>query len=253
MAAPAQISVHDLAIGYEGRAILEHLDFEIAAGEIFIVMGGSGSGKSTLMRNLVGLAEPLGGRIEYGERSFSAASPDERREMTRRFGVLFQSSALWSSMTLAENVSLPIEELTDLPPAQVREIAQLKLALVGLRGFEDFYPSQLSGGMQKRAGLARAMALDPAILFLDEPSAGLDPVTARRLDELILELQASLGITFVVVTHELASIFTIGTDSIFLDAESRTAIAHGPPKLLLERSPDPRVRRFLTRSGGGEP
>ncbi|SRR6266568_765825 len=247
----AQITVHDLAIGYDDRPILEHLSFEVVPGAIFIVMGGSGSGKSTLLRNLVGLIRPLHGEIRYGERSFTGIPPEGCREIARDFGVLFQSSALWSSMTLAENVALPIEEFTELGPTQARELARLKLALVGLRGFEDFYPNQISGGMQKRAGLARAMALDPAILFLDEPSSGLDPVTARRLDDLILELQGSLGITFVVVTHELASIFTIGTDSIFLDAESGTAIAHGAPKRLRDQSPDPRVRQFLTRGGGG--
>ena len=248
----SQITVTDLAIGYEGRAVLEHLDFAVATGEIFIVMGGSGSGKSTLLRNLVGLSEPIRGDIRYGDATFTGASEDERREIAGRFGVLFQSSALWSAMTLAENVSLPIEEFTRLGAGDVREIARLKLSLVGLRGFEDFYPSQISGGMQKRAGLARAMALDPAILFLDEPSSGLDPVTAHHLDQLIVELKDSLGITFVVVTHELASIFTIGTDSIFLDADSRTAIAHGPPRDLLEKSQDPRVRRFLTRDSGGD-
>jgi len=252
MTVAEQITVQDLAIGYEGRPILEHLTFNVKAGDIFIVMGGSGSGKSTLLRNLVGLSEPIGGDIRYDGESFTDAHPEQRLELARRFGVLFQSSALWSSMTLAENVALPIEEFTDLGARQARELAKLKLALVGLRGFEDFYPSQISGGMQKRAGLARAMALDPAILFLDEPSSGLDPVTARRLDELILELQASLGITFVVVTHELASIFTIGTDSIFLDAESGTAIAHGSPRELLDKSTDARVQRFLTRGAGGD-
>jgi phospholipid/cholesterol/gamma-HCH transport system ATP-binding protein len=252
MTMPSQIIAKDLAIGYEGRAILEHLDFEVTTGEIFIVMGGSGSGKSTLLRNLIGLSEPLHGDIRYGDAVFTGVSADQRREIARRFGVLYQSSALWSAMTLAENVALPIEEFTRLGPTDVRELARLKLALVGLRGFEDFYPSQISGGMQKRAGLARAMALDPAILFLDEPSSGLDPVTAHHLDQLILELRDSLGITFVVVTHELASIFLIGTDSIFLDADSRSAIAHGSPRELLEKSQDPRVRRFLTRDSGEE-
>jgi phospholipid/cholesterol/gamma-HCH transport system ATP-binding protein len=253
VASAAQITALDVAIGYDGNAILEHLNFEVRAGEIFIIMGGSGSGKSTLLRNLIGLSQPLAGDIRYGEQSFTSASDDERREISRRFGVLFQSSALWSSMTLAENVALPIEELTKLESRQARDLAQLKLALVGLRGFEDFYPSQISGGMQKRAGLARAMALDPQILLLDEPSSGLDPLTARHLDDLILELKNSIGVTFVIVTHELASIFAIGTDSIFLDAESRTAIAHGSPRELLENANDPRVQQFLTRGAGGNP
>ena len=241
----AQITAHDLAVGYEGKPILEHLDFVVDPGEIFIVMGGSGSGKSTLLRNLVGLAEPLGGEIRYGGDSFTEAGPDERREIARRFGVLFQSSALWSAMTLAENVSLPIEEFTELDAAEVREVARLKLALVGLRGFEDFYPSQISGGMQKRAGLARAMALDPAILFLDEPSSGLDPLTARRLDELILELRENLGVTVVIVTHELSSILRIGTNGILIDATSRSIIARGHPRELRDRSRDARVHEFL--------
>jgi phospholipid/cholesterol/gamma-HCH transport system ATP-binding protein len=167
--------------------------------------------------------------------------------MVRRMGVLFQSGALWSSMTLAENVGLPLGEYTDLSPQEIDEIASLKLALVGLKGFEDYYPSQISGGMQKRAGLARAMALDPEILFFDEPSAGLDPISSRLLDDLILELRDSLGATVVVVTHELASIFTIGNNSVFLDAESRTMIAGGDPKELLANSQDMKVRRFLTR------
>jgi len=175
--------------------------------------------------------------------------PGERERMLRRFGVLYQRGALWSSLTLGENVALPLEQYTDLGAAEIRELAALKLALVGLKGFEDHYPSEVSGGMQKRAGLARAMALDPEVLFLDEPSAGLDPISSRRLDELILELRASLGATVVVVSHELASIFAIGDNSVFLDLEARTMIAQGDPKELLETSKDPKVRRFLTRGG----
>jgi phospholipid/cholesterol/gamma-HCH transport system ATP-binding protein len=177
----------------------------------------------------------VGGRAEAQER------------LKRRFGVLFQSGALWSSMTLAENVALPLEQYTDLSPDRIRQQVALKLALVGLAGFEDYYPSQISGGMQKRAGLARAMALDPDILFFDEPSAGLDPISSRLLDELILELRDSLGATVVVVTHELASIFTIGNNSVFLDADSKTMIASGDPKRLRDECPDPKVRTFLTR------
>jgi len=209
-------------------------------------MGGSGCGKSTLLRHLIGLNEPAKGEIWYGQENFTRAEPAARQEMLRRFGVLYQSGALWSSMTLAENIGLPLGEYTDLTPAQIRELAGLKLALVGLKGFEDFFPSQISGGMQKRAGLARAMALDPEVLFFDEPSAGLDPVSAKLLDDLIMELRESLGATIVVVTHELASIFAIATNSVFLDVETRTMTALGPPKELL-RSGSANVRRFLNR------
>ena len=165
----------------------------------------------------------------------------------RQIGILYQSGALWSSMTLAENIALPLREYTDLNEAAIREIASLKLSLVGLKGFEDFYPSEISGGMRKRAGLARAMALDPEILFFDELSAGLDPISARLLDDLVLEIRESLGSTIVVVTHELASIFAIGNNSIYLDAEAKTIIAGGDPKKLLAESQDPKVRAFLTR------
>jgi phospholipid/cholesterol/gamma-HCH transport system ATP-binding protein len=205
---------------------------------------------------MIGLNEPAKGEIFYGDRSFTRATAAEREQIVRRFGVLYQSGALWSSMTLVENVALPLAEFTDLSAADVREVASLKLALVGLKGFEDFFPSQISGGMQKRAGLARAMALDPEVLFFDEPSAGLDPISSRLLDDLILELRASLGATIVVVTHELASIFTIATNSIFLDAQSRTITAAGPPKELRDHAPNATVRQFLRRgepNGGGPP
>jgi len=188
--------------------------------------------------------------VLYDGQSFWTAEPTEREKMMRRFGVLYQSGALWSSMTLAENVALPLEAFTELSSKQIREIVSLKLALVGLAGFEEFYPSEVSGGMLKRAGVARAMALDPDILFFDEPSAGLDPISSRRLDDLILELRASLGATMVVVTHELASIFAIADRAVFLDAETRTMIALGNPKKLRDESPEPAVRAFLTR---GEP
>src|SRR2546425_3448483 len=216
-------------MAYGSFVLMRDLTFSVRRGAVFIIMGGSGSGKSTLLRHLLGLNDAAVGEIFYGEDSFTHASPEARERMLRRVGVLYQSGALFSSLTLAENIGLPIGEYTDLSPVEIREVAALKLALVGLRGFEDYYPSQISGGMQKRAGLARAIALDPEILFFDEPSAGLDPVTSRRLDELILELPDSLGATVVVVTHELASIFAIGDDSVFLDAESRTIIASGPP------------------------
>jgi len=209
-------------------------------------MGGSGCGKSTLLRHLIGLEEPAEGEIFYGDENFTNAVSARRQEILRRMGILFQSGALWSSMTLAENVGLPLEEYTGLRPDEIREIALLKLALVGLKGFEDYYPSEISGGMQKRAGLARAMALDPEILMLDEPSAGLDPVSSRLIDELILELRDSLGATIVVVTHALASIFAIGNNSIFLDAETKTIIARGDPKELLAHSRNPMVHRFLS-------
>jgi phospholipid/cholesterol/gamma-HCH transport system ATP-binding protein len=236
-------------MAYGEIVLMRGLDFVIGRGEIFIIMGGSGSGKSTLLRHLIGLQEPAEGEILYGDEEFTRADADKRRRILRRVGVLFQTGALWSSMTLAENVGLPLEEYTDLSPAEVREVVRVKLALVGLKGFEDYYPAQLSGGMQRRAGLARAMALDPDILFLDEPSAGLDPITSRLLDELILELRASLGATIVVVTHELDSIFRIGDNSIFLDAEKKTITASGHPKELRERAGDPLVRKFL---GGAE-
>ena len=230
---------------------MRDLNFIINRGDIFVIMGGSGCGKSTLLRHLIGLKEPATGEIFYGDVDFTRADPAQREQLLRRFGILYQSGALWSSMTLAENVGLPLGEFTDLTPAQIREIAVLKLALVGLKGFEDFYPSQISGGMQKRAGLARAIALDPEVLFFDEPSAGLDPVSSRLLDDLILELRANLGTTVVVVSHELASIFTIANNSVFLDAESRTQIATGDPHEMLAHSADPRVRNFLTRGEAG--
>jgi phospholipid/cholesterol/gamma-HCH transport system ATP-binding protein len=247
------IAVAKLTLAYGDRVVLHDLDFEIEKGKVFVLMGGSGCGKSTVLRALIGLLEPASGEIRYGRTSFTSASPEERQKLLRSIGVLYQSGALWSSMTLAENVALPLGEYTRLAPKEIEEVASLKLALVGLRGFEDYYPAEISGGMQKRAGLARAIALDPDVLFLDEPSAGLDPVTSRLLDELILELRDSLGATIVVVTHELASIFTIADDSVFLDAETRTAIAHGPPKQLLKDSKDPKVLRFLTRGEAGAP
>src|SRR6266436_7975109 len=248
----AHITVRNLTMAYGSFVIMRDLNFMIRHGDVFVIMGGSGCGKSTLLRHFIGLNEPANGEILYGTESFTAAEPARRQQMLRRFGVLYQSGALWSSMTLAENIGLPLGEYTDLTPAQIREIASLKLALVGLKGFEDFYPNQISGGMQKRAGLARAMALDPDILFFDEPSAGLDPISSRLLDDLILELRANLGATIVVVTHELASIFTIANNSVFLDAESRTQIATGDPHDMLANSRDPRVRKFLTRGQEGD-
>ena len=247
--APPRIRVVDLTMAYGDFVIQRDLNFSVAQGEIFIIMGGSGCGKSTLLRHLIGLIRPAKGDVLYDGRTFWGADDGERQLMTRRFGVLYQSGALWSSMTLAENIGLPLGEFTDLTPAQIREVAALKLSLVGLGGFEDFYPSEISGGMQKRAGLARAMALDPDILFLDEPSAGLDPVSSRLLDDLILALRESLRCTVVAVTHELASIFTIADNSVYLDAETRTMLAQGGPRTLLAESNDPKIHAFLTRGG----
>jgi len=210
-------------------------------------MGGSGCGKSTLMAILIGLKHPAQGQVFYGDVDFWGADPQTRDRIIRRAGVMYQSGALWSSMTLAENIALPLETYMDLSPGQIREVVEWKLALVGMAGFEEFYPSEISGGMQKRAGIARAMALDPEILFFDEPSAGLDPVSARRLDDLILELRESLGTTMVVVTHELASIFAIGSNSVFLDVSKRTMTATGNPNQLLAETQDPNLRLFLTR------
>jgi phospholipid/cholesterol/gamma-HCH transport system ATP-binding protein len=248
----AHIEVRNLTMAYGDFVLMRNLNFTVHENDVFVVMGGSGCGKSTLLRHMIGLHEPAVGEILYRGTSFTRADPARRETMLRRFGVSYQSGALWSSMTLLENVSLPLGEFTDLSPAEVREVASLKLALVGLKGFEDFYPSQISGGMQKRAALARAMALDPEVLFFDEPSAGLDPVSSSLLDDLILELRDSLGATLVVVTHELASIFKIANNSVFLDADSRTAIAHGDPRELLAHSIDPHVHRFLTRGAGDE-
>ncbi len=241
------ITVQNLTMAFGSYILQRNLTFTVNRGEIFVIMGGSGCGKSTLLRHLIGLKAPATGTISYGDTSFWEAAPAKREKMMRRFGVMYQSGALWSSLTLAENIALSIELYTPLKPAQIAEIVSLKLALVGLAGFEDYYPSEISGGMKKRAGIARAMALDPEILFFDEPSAGLDPVSARLLDDLILELRDSLGATVVVVTHDLASIFTIGDNSVFIDAEEKTMIATGNPKRLLEECRNPTVRNFLTR------
>jgi phospholipid/cholesterol/gamma-HCH transport system ATP-binding protein len=236
-------------MAYGEFVLMRDLEFQVRRGDIFIIMGGSGSGKSTLMRHLIGLKRPSTGKVFIAGVSLWDTEGEERDALLRRLGVMYQGGALWSSLTLAENISLPLEQFTDLGPAAIREVAAFKLALVGLAGFENFYPSELSGGMQKRAGVARAMALDPEILFFDEPSAGLDPVSARRLDELLLELRESLGTTMVVVTHELASLLAIGSNAVYLDAETRTQIALGRPQGLLESCRDPKVQAFLTRGG----
>ena len=243
----AHMEIRDLTLAYGSFVIQRDLTFTIGRGDIFIIMGGSGCGKSTLLKHLIGLKAPAKGEVLFDGHSLWRAEPADRERMMRRFGILYQKGALWTSLTLAENVALPLEQYTALSPSQIRELASLKLALVGLVGFEDYYPSEISGGMQKRAGLARAMALDPEILFFDEPSAGLDPISSKLLDDLILELRDSLGATVVIVTHELASIFAIGTNAVFLDADSKTMIAEGDPKVLLAESKDPKVRQFLTR------
>jgi phospholipid/cholesterol/gamma-HCH transport system ATP-binding protein len=242
--ADAILTVRDLTMAFGDRVVMEGLDFEIRRGEIYVVMGGSGCGKSTLLRHMLGLQEPASGQVFFGEESFTRAGPAARERMLRRVGVLYQGSALWTSMTLAENVALPLQQFTKLSASRIQEVVELKLALVGLHGFESFHPWELSGGMQKRAALARAIALDPEILFIDEPSASLDPPTGRRLDRLILELREALGTTVVVVTHDVASILGIATRALFLDAETRRAIAEGPPAELRDHGPDP-VRAFF--------
>jgi phospholipid/cholesterol/gamma-HCH transport system ATP-binding protein len=243
----AKITVRDLTMAYGDLVVMHDLNFEIAEKDIFVIMGGSGCGKSTLLRHLIGLQDPTKGSILYGEEDFTASDPDERNAFMRRFGVMYQSGALWSSLTLGENISMPLEESGKLATATVRDLVAYKLALVGLSGFEDFYPAQISGGMKKRAGIARAMALDPDILFLDEPGSGLDPLSSRRLDDLILGLRDSQGSTIVIVTHELASIFSIGTKALFLDTATKTQGAIGPPCELRDHSDNPAVRLFLNR------
>ncbi len=246
-----RIVVKEMDLAY-GSVVIQHdINVTVNSGEIFIIMGGSGTGKSTLLKQMVGLKQPARGDVYYDGTPFWGSDEEQRLALMRRFGVLFQSGALWSSMTLLENVALPLRAYTALSLPEIDDLAAFKLALVGLAGFEEFYPSEISGGMRKRAGLARAMALDADVLFFDEPSAGLDPISAKRLDDLILELRDSLNATFVVVTHELASIFAIGDNSILLDAEAKTAIASGNPRDLLEHSPDERVQAFLTRGKRG--
>lgn len=241
------IEVRNLTMAFGSFVLQRDLTFTINKGDIFIIMGGSGCGKSTLMRYLIGLIEPVTGEIFYHGQSLWQTTPQERERILRRTGVTYQQGALWTSMTLAENVALPLQEYTTLSAGEIADIVSFKLALVGLAGFEDYYPSEISGGMVKRAGLARAMALDPEILFCDEPSAGLDPISSRRLDDLIVQLRDTAGATVVLVTHELQSLLSIGTNSVFLDAESRTMIAHGDPKRMLTADVHPTVRAFLTR------
>jgi phospholipid/cholesterol/gamma-HCH transport system ATP-binding protein len=246
-AATEAIRVEGLGLSYGSFRVLHGLNFSVRRGEVKVVMGASGCGKSTLLKHLIGLERTEEGSIYYGGERFDPLTP-EAEAVRRRFGVLFQGGALWSAMTLEENVALPLEQHTGLAPAEVRELVELKLSLVGLAGFGHRYPAELSGGMRKRAGLARAIALDPEILFFDEPSAGLDPLSSRRLDDLILQLRDALGATVVVVTHELASIFAIADTAVFLDAETRTQLCDGDPnKLVNDPEAHPSVRTFLRR------
>jgi phospholipid/cholesterol/gamma-HCH transport system ATP-binding protein len=241
------IRVQDLTMAFGDFVLQRDLTFDIRRGDIFILMGGSGCGKSTMLRHFVGLKEPAKGQVLFSGESLWDAEPADQQRILRTTGMMYQSGALWSSMTLSGNVELPLRQYTKLSEKEIKKVASLKLALVGLSGFEDYYPSEISGGMQKRVGVARAMALDPEILFFDEPSAGLDPISSRLMDDLILELRDSLGTTMVVVTHELASIFTIANNSVFLDANTRTMIAQGDPKKLRDECENETVRKFLRR------
>ncbi len=245
------IEVRNLTMRYDELVIMNDLNFSIERGEVFVIMGGSGSGKSTLLKHLIGLKAPAEGTILFDGEDFSAADDAHRKDVLRRMGVLYQNGALWSGLTLEENVALPLEQFTALDSRAIAEVVSLKLALVGLRGFEQFYPSAISGGMRKRAALARAIALDPEVLFFDEPSSGLDPISASRLDDLISELKASFGTTIVVVTHDLESIFRIADRALFLDITEKTMTALGPPTELRDNPPSDEVHRFLTRSSEG--
>jgi len=247
------LSLHEVTVGYEGRVIQRHVSFEVRRGSIFAIMGGSGSGKSTLLRSMIGLLPPESGSMRFSGADYWSAGARERDEIGRRFGVLFQSGALWSSLTVGENVALPMQMFTRMDDRTVERLVELKLALVGMQGAIDLLPAQLSGGMAKRAGLARALALDPDVLFLDEPSSGLDPVTSRRLDDLILDLREATDVTIVLVSHDLLSLFSVADDGVFLDAESGTAIAHGSPAQLRDRPGNPRVEAFMRREESAAP
>ncbi len=243
----AVIQVRDLVMAYGERVIQREISFDVNAGDIFVIMGGSGCGKSSLLKHLLGLLEPAEGSITYGDTNFTTADPVTRQLLRRRWGITYQSGGLISAMTLAENVALPLEQYSDYSASEISEIVALKLALVGLDGFQSYMPSEISGGMRKRAALARAIALDPDILFFDEPSAGLDPISSRRLDDLILQLKESTGATVIMVTHELPSIFTIANNAIYLDADSKRMIETGDPNWMREHSEHAVVQQFLRR------
>lgn len=238
--------IENLTMAYEDYTVMQDLNFTVKRGEIFFIMGGSGCGKSTLLRHMIGLIHPAKGAIYYNGKNFSDATAEQKQDMLREFGVLYQGGALWSSMSLSENIMLPLKEFSNIGDAEAEDLVNLKLSLVGLGGFGGFYPSEISGGMAKRAGLARAIALDPKVLFFDEPSAGLDPVSSHRLDELILQMRDCLGATVVIVSHELSSIFDIADRAVFLDAKTKRQTAVGDPRLMRETGPD-EVRFFLNR------
>ena len=242
------IEVRDVTMAYGSTVIQRDLNFNIYHGDIFVIMGGSGCGKSTLLKHMLGLIPPSKGDILYDGTNFTQASDSEQEAMRQRWGITYQSGGMFSAMTLAENITLPLQLYTQYSPAEIEEIVAYKLALVGLAGYQAYYPSEISGGMVKRAALARAIALEPEVLFFDEPSAGLDPISSRLLDELIVQLQDSMGATVVMVTHELPSIFAIATNSVYLDNSSRTMIAYGNPADLRDHSEQAVVRQFLTRS-----
>ncbi len=243
----AMIEVKNLTMGYGSFVLQQNADFVVNKGDIFIIMGGSGCGKSSMLRVLTGLLPPLAGDVVIDGINITKASTAQLEKIRKKSGILYQGGALFSSMTLAENIALPLQQYSSYSTAEIKELAALKLSLVGLAGFDDFYPAEISGGMKKRAGLARALALDPEIVYFDEPSAGLDPISSRNLDDLIIEINRSLGTTIVVVTHELASIFSIGTNSIFLDPVSKSISAKGNPHDILKNPPNQEVLEFLTR------
>ncbi|MCQ2966470.1 MAG: ATP-binding cassette domain-containing protein [Alphaproteobacteria bacterium] len=243
----AAIIAKDLTIAYDQHVIMHDVSFEINEADIFIIMGGSGCGKSTLLSVLTGLKKPNKGSIIFDGIDFWPGSPEQRDEAMRRAGILYQSGALWTSMTLAENIALPMRLYTKRSEDEIQKLVSYKLDLVGLTGFEDYYPSEISGGMKKRAGLARALSLDPKIVFFDEPSAGLDPISSKNLDELIVEIKENLHTTVVMVTHELPSLLSVGTNSIFIDAQQKMVTARGAPKDLYNNPPNDAVRHFLTR------